>query len=103
MKLVEVIKTRWIVWVWNHTPNCAEMSRLTSRAFEHPPSLRLRFRMWLHHLICVWCKRYTRHLKFLHRTAPEWREEAERTSPHKLSNDAKQRMVERLHEEERRH
>ena len=36
MKLFGWFKTKFVVWVWNHTPTCAEMSRLTSRSFEQP-------------------------------------------------------------------
>ena len=29
----------FVIWVWKHTPSCAEMSRLTSRALEQPLTL----------------------------------------------------------------
>ena len=96
MKLLEAVKTRWVVWVWNHTPNCAEMSRLASLSLEQPPSLKTRLRMWLHWLICVWCQRYYKHLNFLHRAAPRMQEEVERTSNRGLPEEAKRRMAERL-------
>ena len=101
MKLLETLKTRWVVWVWIHTPNCAEMTRLTSLAFERPPSLRLRFRMWLHQLICVWCLRYQRQLRFLHHAGPRLREDLDQASSQNLSQESKRRMVERLREERR--
>lgn len=99
MKLLESLKLRWVVWVWNHTPNCAEMSRLASFSFERPPPLALRIKMRLHHLICVWCQRYERQLKFLHRVAPKLQEEVETASQRGLSEGAKRRMVDRLREE----
>src|SRR5713226_3581574 len=74
MKLVEALKTRWVVWVWNHTPNCAEMSRLASRSFEQPLALRTRLKMRLHYVICAWCKRYFMQLRFLHEAAPHFGE-----------------------------
>jgi hypothetical protein len=99
MKLFKALKTRWIVWVWNHTPTCAEMSRLASLSFEQPPSLKVRCKMWLHYLICVWCERYLKHLKFLHRVAPRLPEQLETASHRKLPMESKRRMVARLHEE----
>jgi len=96
MKLTESLKTRWIVWVWNHTPNCAEMSRLASQSLEQPLSLKLRFKMWLHFLICVWCERYQKHLKFLHRAAPQLEEKGDSVSSPSLSVEAKQRIKARL-------
>jgi len=100
MKVFQTLKVRLLVWVWNHTPNCAEMSRLTSLSFEQPPSLRLRFWMCLHRLICVWCKRYSQHLKFLHRAAPGLRETVEHASSRSLSEGAKRRILQHLLEEE---
>ena len=96
MKLLESLKMRWVVWVWNHTPNCAEMSRLASLSFEQTPSLALRFRMRLHHLICVWCQRYERQLKFLYRAAPHTHDDLDLLSAHGLSPEARQRLVQRL-------
>ena len=97
MKLLEALKMRWIVWVWNHTPNCAEMSRLASLSLDQPPSLTVRLKMRLHYLICVWCERYQKHLTFLHRAAPQLPDKMETASPRTLSVEAKQRMVQRLH------
>ena len=99
MKLLDSLKSRWVVWVWNHTPNCAEMSRLSSLSLEQPPSFVLRLKMRLHHLICVWCQRYERQLKFLQRIAPRMQEEIEAASHRKLPEESKRRMVERLREE----
>ena len=66
MKLFAALKTKFVVWVWNHTPTCAEMSRLTSRALEQPLSLKMRLQMWLHFVICAWCRRYFEQINFLH-------------------------------------
>ena len=92
MKLLEAARTRWVVWVWNHTPNCAEMSRLASISLDQPPSLKVRFKMWLHYLICVWCERYYKHLKFLHHAAPQFSEQLEMVSNRGLSVEAKERI-----------
>lgn len=99
MKLIEALKTRWVLWVWNHTPTCAEMARLASQSLDEPPSLAVRLRMRLHYRICVWCERYLRHLKFLRRTARRFEVELEAVSHRALSPEARQRMLRRLHEE----
>ena len=98
MKFIESLKIRWVVWVWNHTPNCAEMSRLASVSLDQPVSVKLRLKMRLHYLICVWCERYYKHLKFLHRVAPRLPDELDLISGRNLSNEAKQRMKKRLNE-----
>ena len=96
MKTFGVIKMRWVVWVWNHTPNCAEMSRLSSRSLEHPQSLKLRGQMWLHFLICTWCQRYFRQLNFLHEAASRFEEHFAALPDHGLSAEARRRIIQRL-------
>jgi hypothetical protein len=96
MKFFERIKRLLIVWIWNHTPNCAEMSRLASKGIDQPLSLRIRLRMRLHYLICVWCKRYFKQLRFLHEAAPRFDEHAGTLPTHSLSVEARRRIVQRL-------
>ena len=96
MKILMSLKTRWIVWVWNHTPNCAKMSRLASRSLEQSLSLRTRLKMRLHYLICAWCKRYFKQLRFLHEAAPHFDDHAGILSSRGLSAEARQRIVQRL-------
>lgn len=64
------LQGRVVLWIWNHSPNCAEMSRLASRSLDEPHPWGLRLRMRLHHLICEWCRRYATQLQTLHRLAP---------------------------------
>ncbi len=101
MKWLQSLKMRWVVWVWNHTPNCAEMSRLASRSLEQPLPFRLRWRMRLHHLICVWCLRYEKHLRLLHHAAPGLADAPGTPAPRGLSPEARERILQRLREESR--
>jgi RNA polymerase sigma factor (sigma-70 family) len=96
MRIVESLQKRWVVWVWNHTPNCAEMSRLASQSFEKPLPLGTRFKMRLHYVVCVWCSRYQKHLKFLRAAAPRLEEHLSLPAARGLSVQAKQRIVQRL-------
>ena len=96
MKMFEAIRMRAIAWVWKHTPNCADMSRLASQSLDQPLSLRVRFKMRLHYLICVWCKRYFKQLKFLHEAAPHFADYAGTLPGRGLSAEARQRMVQLL-------
>lgn len=96
MKTFEAIKMRWVVWVWNHTPNCAEMSRLSSRSLDQPLSLKLRCQMWLHFLICAWCRRYFRQLNFLHAAASRFGKHDAILPDRGLSAEARRRIMQRL-------
>ena len=102
MKIIQSLKMRWVVWVWNHTPTCAEMSRLASRGLEQPLSLGTRCKMRLHFLICVWCQRYQKHLRLLHRAAPHFDEHLDGVSARGLSAEARQRIKDRLREDHER-
>lgn len=99
MKLLETLKTRAIVWVWNHTPTCAEMSRLASRRLDERPSLKTRLQMRLHFLICAWCHRYARQLRFLHAASPRLHDGLEAHSARQLAPESRRRLVERLQQE----
>ena len=97
MKLFATLKTRLVVWVWNHTPNCAEMSRLTSRSLDEPLRLKLRLQMRLHHWICAWCRRYFEQLLFLHAAAPRLGITSATLTSNGLSAHARQRIVQAMH------
>jgi len=96
MKLFASFKTSFVVWVWNHTPSCTEMSRLTSRSFDESLPLKFRLQMWLHHLICIWCKRYFHQLSYLHRTAPMLELRFPTSSERRLSSEARRRISQQL-------
>ena len=97
MKFFASLKTKFVVWVWNHTPSCAEMSRLTSRALEQPLTLRMRLKMRLHFVICAWCRRYFEQINFLHTHAPKLDIQIGTFPAHGMSAGAKQRILQRLH------
>ena len=92
MKLIASLKTKFVVWVWKHTPSCAEMSRLTSRALEQPLTIRLRLKMRLHFVICAWCRRYFEQINFLHEHAPTLGMQLGELPGRGLSPDAKSRI-----------
>ena len=96
MKHFASLKTRFVVWVWNHTPSCAEMSRLTSRALEQPLTLRTRIKMRLHFVICAWCRRYFEQINFLHQTAPRLGLQMSEPPGREMPAEMKQRIRERI-------
>ena len=92
MKLFASLKTKFVVWVWNHTPSCAEMSRLTSRALEQPLTLTMRMKMRLHFVICAWCRRYFEQINFLHEHAPRLGMQLDVLPKRGMSLEAKERI-----------
>lgn len=96
MKLFTATKKRFVIWVWKHTPTCAEMSRLTSRALEQQLTLKVRIKMQLHFVICAWCRRYFGQVNFLHQSAPRLGLERGELPGYSMSTEAKQRIKERI-------
>lgn len=96
---MERLKRHALLWLWRQVPDCAEMSRLSSRILDEPPPVKLRFQMWLHHLICVWCRRYTAQLAFLREAAPRLRFDFVSGPGRVLSVAARRRIIDRLHAE----
>jgi len=94
MKLHKFIRRRWVIWVWQHTPNCVEMSRLASQRLDQPLSFKQRLEMRVHFMICVWCKRYFKQLDFLHRASPSVDEHFASFPMRGLTAEAKSRIIE---------
>ena len=96
MKIFAPVRERWEVWVWQHTPHCTEILRLASQSLDEPLSFRTWLKMRLHFLICVWCERYDKQLKFLHRACSHAGHRDETLPGRGLSAEARQRIVQRL-------
>jgi hypothetical protein len=96
MKIIAAIRKHWVVWVWQHTPHCTEILRLASQSLEQPLPFRTRLKMRLHFLICVWCERYVKQLKFLHRAGAQLEHRADDLPGRGLSPEARQRIVQHI-------
>ena len=70
---VEVMATlRWVQkWLWDvHGLTCQEATRLAARAMDQPLTIGERVRLFLHGLLCGYCRSYARQLRLLHQRAP---------------------------------
>jgi len=83
----------------NLSPDCREASRAQSEAIDHslPPSKRIG--LWLHLLICKWCRRYGQQLRFLRVAAHEHPDQLTEAAPQKLSPEARERIKQKLSSE----
>jgi hypothetical protein len=69
---VEVMATlRWVQkWLWDvHGLTCQEATRLAARAMDKPLTIGERVRLFLHGLLCGYCRNYARQLRLLHQWA----------------------------------
>ncbi len=64
---------------------------------DHPLSPAKRLGLWLHLLICKWCRRYGKQIRFLRETAHEHHPELTEAAPQQLSADACKRIKQNLH------
>jgi hypothetical protein len=71
---------------------------MQSEALDHRLCLSKRVGLRLHLLICRWCRRYGKQVRFLREAAHEHPENLAEAAPQKLSAEARERMKGRLQE-----
>jgi hypothetical protein len=74
------------------SPNCKEASRLQSAALDRKLTLLERFGLRCHLVICKWCRRYGRQIKFLRSAAREHAPDDQPSSQPALSCEARARI-----------
>ncbi|MEW6542243.1 MAG: zf-HC2 domain-containing protein [Nitrospirota bacterium] len=75
--------------------NCAEATRLLSDSLDRPLTIGQRVALRIHLLICQWCDRYGRQLRFIReafRGRPDRLVEPDETASEALSAEAKARL-----------
>jgi len=78
-------------------PNCRAAARLQSEALDRPLPAGQKFGLWLHLLMCRWCRRYGWQIRFLRDAAHEHPDELAAATP--LSAAARARIKQRLSRE----
>lgn len=81
------------------SPDCREATRLQSNALDGRLSLRQRFGLRVHLMLCKWCRRYGKQIRFLCEAAHEHHEKIVEAAPQKLSPDARERIRGKLRNE----
>jgi hypothetical protein len=81
------------------SPSCREASRLQSEALDHRLSLRKRIGLLIHLVLCRWCRRYGKQIRFPRSVGPA-SEEHGPTISHGLSPQSKKRIKRALHEKQ---
>jgi len=73
-------------------PTCRQVARLQSDALDRRLSLSKRFGLRLHLLLCKWCRRYGKQIRFLRRAAHEHSDDLNEAAPRQLSAEARERL-----------
>src|ERR1700744_2185880 len=77
--------------VWMITPDCREVTRLTSEGRDRLLPLGARLRLGLHRRFCKWCGRYARQLDLLHKANHLFAALLDQITGPSLNTDAKSR------------
>ena len=90
------LQLRIVLLICKVTPDCPEVARLLSLGMDKPLPLTTRIKLRVHYLMCSFCERYAKQLKYMRTVAREFPEKIGEISQAKLPADAKQRMKEAL-------
>jgi len=81
------------------SPNCRQAARLQSAALDRKLPILQRVGLRLHLLLCAWCRRYGKQLRFLRDAAHGHPDEMVEAAPRKLSDEARERIKRKLRAE----
>jgi hypothetical protein len=79
---------------------CRQATQLQSDALDTKLCASKRFGLRLHLLICKWCRRYGKQIRFLRDVALDHPDHLTEAGPQKLSAEARERIKQRLKSEE---
>ena len=82
-------------------PSCRQVSQMQSEALDRSLPIVPRFKMRMHLLVCSWCRRYGKQIRFLRKAAHDHSEELETVGDQTLSTDAKERIKRSLQDHSR--
>jgi len=86
------LKARLAGFVLRLTPNCREVSRLTSEERDHALPFGTRSRLGLHRLLCKYCARYAEQLDLLREASQRLSEHSDEAGGPVLGESAKARL-----------
>jgi hypothetical protein len=81
-----------VLLICRFTPTCPEVVRILSLGMEKQLSLMMRIKLRIHYLMCSFCERYMKQLKYIRQVSREFPEKIGDVSDASLPADAKERM-----------
>ena len=75
------------------SPNCKEASRLQSKAVHQSLPLLEKMGLRIHLLVCAWCRRYAKNIRFLKEAVDDPAEREDCGHSHALTAEARGRMT----------
>jgi len=92
MNLLNTVKNGVITGLRLLMPSCRQALRLQSDALDRPLPPTRRPGLWLHLLLCKWCRYYGQQIRFIRHAAHEHPGELTQAAPQQLSPEARERI-----------
>ena len=81
--------------------SCRHMSHLSSEAMDRELTFRETWTRRIHFMMCTWCRRYDKQLRFLQRNIRHYAQHfPERDASDPLSTERRERILKKIREEE---
>ncbi len=81
-----------VLLICRFTPKCPEVTRILSLGMEKEVPLITRIKLRIHFLMCSFCERYMKQLKYIRQVSREFPEKIGEVSNAALPPDAKERI-----------
>src|SRR5947209_18863130 len=85
-----------VLLICRFTPTCPEVVRILSLGMDKQLSLMMLMKLRIHYLMCSFCERYMKQLKYIRQVSREFPEKIGEVSDAKLPTEAKERLKEAL-------
>ena len=85
-----------VLLICRFTPTCPEVTRILSLGMDKQLSLMMRMKLRIHYLMCSFCERYMKQLKYIRQVSREFPDKIGEISDATLPAEAKQRLKEAL-------
>jgi hypothetical protein len=87
-----------VLLICRFTPTCPEVSRILSLGMDKQLSLMMQMKLRIHYLMCSFCERYMKQLKYIRQVSREFPDKIGEVSDAALPAGAKERMKAALRE-----
>jgi hypothetical protein len=80
-------------------PACRDVSRLQSQALDQTIAWPKRLGLGLHLLVCKWCRRYGKQIRFLRHVVRDNPEHLHESAPRRLTTESRERIEQLLRDQ----
>src|SRR5205809_5631107 len=81
-----------VLLICRFTPTCPEVTRILSLGMDKELPLTMRIKLRIHYLMCSFCERYAKQLKYIRQVSREFPDKIGEVSDASLSADAKEQI-----------